>query len=309
MQTILGANGQTAEELARALHKNYSTAIRLVSRNPKKVADTDEVFAANLLDAKATDNAVQGSTIAYFTVGLPMDGQLWQEQFPVMLQNVINACKKHRCKLVFFDNTYMYPKTGEPQMEETSFAPVGKKSVVRANMATLLLNEINKGSLEAMICRAPEFYGPGKTQSLTNSLIFDNIRLGKKLKVPLKDNTLRTLIWTPDASRAMALIGNTADAFNQTWHLPCDDNRLTYKELINLASAIDQKELSYGVLKMWLFKLGGLFNKQLKEIQELLPRYEHDNIFVSDKFKNRFPDFRITTYQEGINRILNKQNP
>lgn len=57
MQTILGANGQIAEELARELHKNYKTDIRFVSRNPKKVKDSDELFSANLLDAQATDDA------------------------------------------------------------------------------------------------------------------------------------------------------------------------------------------------------------------------------------------------------------
>jgi hypothetical protein len=31
----------------------------------------------------------------------------------------------------------------------------------------------------------------------------------------------------------MALIGNTTNAYGQTWHLPCDDNRLTYKQLID----------------------------------------------------------------------------
>lgn len=236
-----------------------------------------------------------------------MDAQLWEEQFPAMMQNVINACQKHGCKLVFFDNTYMYPKTGEPQTEESPFAPVGKKSVVRAKMATLLLQAMNDKSLEAVICRAPEFYGPSKTQSLTNALIFDNIRQGKKPKVPLKDDTRRTLIWTPDASRAMALIGNTPDAYNQTWHLPCDEARLTYKELISLAAKIYQKELDYTVLKMWVFRLGGLFNKGLKEVQELLPRYACDNIFVSDKFKNRFPGFRISTYEEDIGFIMSEQ--
>jgi hypothetical protein len=30
----------------------------------------------------------------------------------------------------------------------------------------------------------------------------------------------------------MALIGNTADTYGQTWHLPCNDNRLTYKQFI-----------------------------------------------------------------------------
>ena len=208
---------------------------------------------------------------------------------------------------MFFDNTYMYAKTSEPQTEESPFVPVGQKSTVRAKMAIMLLDEISKKSIEAVICRAPEFYGPGKTQSITNTLIFDNIKQGKKLKVPIKDNTLRTLIWTPDASRAMALIGNTPNAYNQTWHLPCDDNRPTYKELIHLASKIYQKELNYSIIKMWLFKLGSLFNKQAKELQELLPRYKYDNIFISDKFKKRFPDFKFTTYQEGVTDILNEQ--
>jgi nucleoside-diphosphate-sugar epimerase len=171
----------------------------------------------------------------------------------------------------------------------------------------MLLDEINQKSIEAVICRAPEFYGPGKTQSITNTLIFNNIKQGKKLKVPLKDNTLRTLIWTPVASRAMALIGNTADAYNQTWHLPCDDNRLTYKELIALASKIYQKDFKYTVIKMWQFKLGSLFNKRVKELQELLPRYKVDNIFISEKFKKRFPDFKFTSYQEGITEIMNEQ--
>lgn len=84
MQTILGANGQIAEALARALYRNFTTDIRLVSRNPKKVNDTDHLFSANLLDARATGEAVEGSSIAYLTVGLPMNAKMWTEQFPVM---------------------------------------------------------------------------------------------------------------------------------------------------------------------------------------------------------------------------------
>ena len=306
MQTILGANGQIAEELARELHRNYTAAIRLVSRNPKKINDTDELFPANLMDAKATENAVEGSTVAYLTVGLPMDSQLWEAQFPVMMRNVIEACKKHNTKLVFFDNTYMYAKTDAVQTEESLFAPIGRKATVRAKIATMLLEEMKAKNIEAVICRAPEFYGPGKTQSITNTLVFDNIKAGKKPKIPLNDNILRTLIWTPDASRAMALIGNTPDAYHQTWHLPCDDNRLTYKELIALTSNLYGRELNYIILKMWMFKLGRLFNKQAAELKELLPRYTCDNIFSSDKFKERFPWFKVTSYEEGISELLNE---
>ncbi|WP_396635013.1 NAD-dependent epimerase/dehydratase family protein [Maribacter sp. R86514] len=307
MQTILGANGQIAIELAKELKKKYTSNIRLVSRDPQKVHDTDVLFSANLLDKQKTEEAVKGSEIAYLTVGLPMNTKMWVDQFPIMMRNVIDACKKHHTKLVFFDNTYMYAQNETPLTEKSEFAPVGPKGKVRAEITTMLLDEMAANNLEAVICRAPEFYGPGKTQSITNAIIYDNIKQGKKLKVFISDATLRTLIWTPDASKAMALIGNTPNAFDQTWHLPCDDDRLTYEQLIALTSKIYGKQFSYTIVPKIAFKIGGVFKSQMKELQELLPRYKHNNIFVSTKFKKRFPGFLVTTYQEGIEQIKNER--
>ena len=87
MQTILGSNGQIGHELAKELYKNYTKEIRLVSRKPQKIHDTN--------------NAISGSDIVYFTVGLPMDSEMWMKQFSKILDNVIEACKIHRSKLVF----------------------------------------------------------------------------------------------------------------------------------------------------------------------------------------------------------------
>lgn len=232
---------------------------------------------------------------------------MWEAQFPVIMRNVIDACKHHKSKLVFFDNTYMYPQNGIVLNEKSKFAPVGKKGKVREQITNMLLKEIEAGKIEAVICRAPEFYGPAKTQSITNTFIFNNIQEGKKLKVPLRDNKLRSLIWTPDASRATALIGNTPDTFGQTWHLPIDDNRLTYKQFIELASKVFERPLKYFIIPKFTFQIGALFNKQVKELLELLPRYEYDNIFDDSKFKKRFPDFLVTTYSEGIRQIKNEQ--
>lgn len=174
-------------------------------------------------------------------------------------------------------------------------------------MAEMLLKEMAAGTMDIVICRAPEFYGPGKTQSITNAFIFDAIKEGKKLKVPLRDDKLRSLIWTPDASRATALIGNTPDAYGQTWHLPVDDHRLTYKEFIALASEIYGQEFRYFTIPKFAFRIGALFNEKAKELQELLPRYEYDNLFDDSKFRNRFPDFEVTPYRKGIEQIKKEQ--
>ncbi|KUY20102.1 NAD-dependent dehydratase [Elizabethkingia miricola] len=307
MQTILGANGQIGEELARELKRNFTSDIRIVSRHAKKVNDTDEIFSADLSVREKAIEAVRGSEIAYFTLGLPISSDLWEKQFPIILRNVIDACKVSGTKLVFFDNTYMYPQDDRILTEDTAFAPVGRKGRVRREMAEMVLKEIQSGELEAVICRAPEFYGPAKTQSITNTLIFNNIKEGKTLKVPLSDKKKRSLIWTPDASRATALIGNTPDAFGQTWHLPVDKSHPTYREFIRTASRIYGKDLKYSVVPKFVFSIGALFNKKMKELLELLPRYEHNNVFDDSKFRNRFPDFQVTSYQQGIEQIKKEQ--
>lgn len=303
MQTILGASGQIGQELALSLKRDFTSEIRLVSRSPRKVNDTDQLLAADLLDPAQTLRAVEGSQVAYLTVGLPMDSQLWVTQWPIMMRNVIAACAAQGCKLVFFDNTYMYPQTNQPQTEQAPFRPNGVKGQVRAAIAQELLDAMAQGRVQAMICRAPEFYGPGKTQSITNATVIDPLKRGGKAKVFLRDDTLRSLIYTPDASRAMALLGNTPDAYGQTWHLPCADDRLNYRQFIELAAGIFGVEARYIVLKRWQLSLAGLFNSTLRDAAELLPRYEADNLFVSDKFKQRFPDFRVTSYRQGLQAI------
>ncbi|WP_460481919.1 NAD-dependent epimerase/dehydratase family protein [Comamonas humi] len=303
MQTILGANGQIATELARELKHRYTSDLRLVSRNPRKVNDTDSLVSANLLDAQQTRDAVKGSSVVYFTAGLPPDTELWETQFPTMLKNALDAARAAGARFAYFDNTYMYPQDARLQTEDTPFAPVGRKGQVRAAMASMVLEEMARGEIPVLIGRAPEFYGAGKTQSFTNALVIEKLMAGQKPRVPVRDDTRRTLIWTPDASHALAVLGNTPDAFGQTWHLPCSDDRLTYKQFVTLASEVFGREPSYGVIGKWTLTAAGLFSKQVREIRELLPRYEQDNLFDSTKFKRRFPEFEVTTYREGLERI------
>lgn len=308
MQTILGASGQIGRELALSLKRDFTSKIRLVSRNPRKVNDTDELVSADLLDAEQTLAAVKGSTIVYMTAGLPIDSQIWVERWPIMMRNVIDACAAYSAKLVYFDNTYMYPQTAIPQTEVSPFQPNGAKGRVREKITLMLLDAMKQGHVDAMICRAPEFYGPGQTQSITNTTVISPLLAGETAKVFLRDDVKRTLIYTPDASRAMALLGNTADAYGQTWHLPCDDNRLTYRQLVNLAAKVFNVAPNYKVLKRWQLWLASRVNKTIRETEELLPRYQDHNLFISDKFKSRFRDFKVTRYEEGLTVIRDEQS-
>lgn len=300
MQTILGASGQIGVELARELNRTHSSALRLVSRTPRKVNETDTVASADLLDAGQTAAAVAGSEVVYFTAGLPPNTQLWEQQFPTMLRNALAAARAAGAKFAYFDNTYMYPQDERVQTEDTVFAPVGRKGRVRAAMASMVIEEMERGEIPVLIARAPEFYGPARTQGFTNSLVIDRLRAGKKPLVPVRDDRRRSLIFTPDASRALAVLGNSPDAYGQTWHLPIADGHPTYGELVTMAATTFGRDPGYRVVPKWVLSAGGLVNAGVRELRELLPRYEHDNIFDSTKFTRRFPDFAVTPYPEGL---------
>lgn len=303
MQTILGANGQIAVELAKELARVHDVELRLVSRNPHKVNETDGLIRADLTDADQTRAATAGSDVVYFTAGLPADTALWETQFPTMLRNALDAARATGAKFAYFDNTYMYPQDDRVQREDAPFAPVGRKGKVRAEMASMVREEMTRGDIPVLIGRAPEFYGPGRTQGFTNSLIIDRLKAEEKPQVPVRDDRLRTLIWTPDASRALAVLGNSPDAYGQTWHLPVDHNRLTYREFVTAATTAFGRKADYQVLPEWMLRTAGIVSAPAREIRELLPRYRQDNLFDSTKFQTRFPEFEVTTYRAGLDEI------
>lgn len=303
MQTILGANGQIATELARVLRSDQTNDLRLVSRNPRKVDDADALVSADLMDAAQTARAVVGSDVVYFTAGLPPDTERWERQFPTMLENALAASRAAGARFAYFDNTYMYPQDDRLLTEDAPFAPIGRKARVRARMAERVLEEMARGAIPVLVARAPEFYGPGQTQSVTNALVTDRLKAGQAPRVPIRDDTKRTLVWTPDASRALAILGNAPDAYGQTWHLPCCDERPTYREYVTMACEAFGRPVSYRILGKLAFAAAGLFSPRVREIRELLPRYSRDNLFDSSKFKRRFPAFEVMTYRRGIDRI------
>ncbi|ATL49560.1 NAD-dependent dehydratase [Chitinophaga caeni] len=301
MQTILGAGGIIGIELAKALTQ-YTTDIRIVARNPQKVNETDQVFKADLLNPGETFRAIEGSEVVYLTVGLKYQAKVWQEQWPILMQNVINACIRTGAKLVFFDNVYMYGKVDGWMTEESIMRPNSKKGKVRTRLISMLQDEMHKNTFPILIARSVDFYGPGTKNSVTN-LIFDNIRDGKKPQWLVDINVPHSLTYTPDAGKATALLGNTPDAYNQIWHLPTDPEKITMKSFIHQALEAAGLPQKIGIFPPWLLTIAGLFNTNIREIKEMLYQYDSPYLFDSSKFEKRFGKM-YTPYSEGIQYMI-----
>ncbi len=303
MQTILGANGTIGSLLAKELTA-YTNHIRLVSRNPKKVNETDELFPLDLSDVSQVDKAIEGSDIVYLLVGFDYKLKVWQDKWPKLMRATIDACIKHNAKLVFFDNVYVYDKTAIPHMtEESTFNPPSKKGVVRKEIADMLLDEVKSGKLKALIARSADFYGPNNEKSFLIEVVYKNIKKGKKPNWFIDANKKHSFTYTPDAAKATALLGNTEDAYNQVWHLPTDKNTLTGKEMVALFTKEMNAENKVFVLPMWLLKMLGIFMPLMREMPEMMYQYDRDYFFDSGKFDKRF-NFQTTSYQKGVKETI-----
>jgi nucleoside-diphosphate-sugar epimerase len=303
MQTILGANGTIGQVLAREL-LSYIDKIRLVSRNPKKVNESDELFPADLSNPEMVDRAVEGSEVVYLVVGLDYKLNVWEEQWPKLMRAVLDACIKYNSRLVFFDNVYMYDINAIPHMtEESPINPPSRKGAVRKYIAQMLLDEVKAGKLLALIARSADFYGPNNEKSVVMEIGYKNLKKGKSANWFINADKKHSFTFTPDAAKATALLGNTVDAYNQVWHLPTDKNALTGREFVDLFARELKVKSRIFVMPMWLIKVLGQFVPVLKEMPEMMYQNDRDYFFDSAKFDKRFK-FKTTTYQEGVRMIV-----
>jgi nucleoside-diphosphate-sugar epimerase len=303
MQTILGSGGAIGIPLALELRK-YTDQVRLVARNPKMVNDNDELFPADLTNKQEVDEAVKGSEIAYLTVGLTYNIKIWERDWPLIMDNVIDACVRHNANLVFFDNVYMYSPQAIPHMtEESETLPETKKGKLRLKLINMIFEAIKGRQLTALVARSADFYGPNCKTGILNLLVIDNLKKNKRAMWQADVHKIHSFTYTPDAARAVAQLGNTPDVYNQVWHLPTSHEKLTGAQYIERVSAMMNRPPKYFILSKMLISMMAIFMPLMRELKEMIYQYDRDYFFDSTKFVKRF-GWGARDYDAGLRETI-----
>jgi nucleoside-diphosphate-sugar epimerase len=298
MHTILGAGGAIGTALVKIL-AHEGRRVRLVRRTSKPVGAAAEAMTADLSKLDQTIAAVSGSSIVYLLAGLKYDVKVWSELWPRIMNNAIEACKRTKARLIFFDNVYAYGKVNGHMTENTPFNPCSKKGEIRAQIATTLIKEIKAGNLNALIARSADFYGPQAGTSVLNILVFDKFAKGTTASWLVNDSVPHSFTYTPDAAKSLVLLADAETAWNQTWHVPTASNPPTGKEIIQMAAKEFGVEPKYRILSRPMIRIAGLFNSDIRESYEMLYQSDSEYLFDSTKFSQAF-NFQPMTYSEGI---------
>ena len=299
---ILGAGGAIGNVLANDLISR-NEKVKLVSRSGMMLPGAESV-KVDLTDAKSVKGVLEESSTVYLLAGLPYRLSIWKGQWPKIMRNVVDGCIAQKARLIFFDNAYMYGKVVGSMTEESPVNPCSRKGEVRAQIADKLMSEVKKGNITALIARAADFYGPySEKSSVPYILVFSRLAKGKKAQWLANAGVKHSYTYTGDCGKALCLLANTDDAFNQIWHLPTAAPALTGKEFVEMAALKLGVKPRYMALRKWMAALGGIFDRQISEIYEMLYQNEFEYIFDSSKFEKRF-NFKPTPYERGIEETI-----
>ena len=303
MHTILGAGGPVANALTHELAQHNET-IRLVSRKTIETTSPNISWKkADLLNYDEVLEAAKGSTVIYLCAGLVYDKDVWKQQWPIIIQNVIDVTKATGARLIFFDNVYMYGLVNGPMTENTPYNPISIKGEVRAAIANKLMAEIKAGNIRASIVRAADFYGADSKNSFLDMMVLDKYAKKEKAQWVGDPKVRHNFSYIPDMGKAMYLLGQNPDSDNQIWHLPTAP-AITGQEFIELAAKNFNVKPSYMKINKLLLFLVGLFQKVVMGTVEMYYQYNHDYIFDSSKFEKAF-NFKPTSYEDGIKEMAN----
>jgi nucleoside-diphosphate-sugar epimerase len=299
---VLGANGGVGKQLSQRLLES-GKKVRNVARSLN--GQSPDNFQADLLVADQAIQALDGAKVAYLCVGLSYDIHVWKTQWPLLMDNIIEAAAINKTALVFLDNVYMYgPAPLAIPFDETHPQnPSSKKGAVRKGIANTLLDAHKEGKIRACIARAADFFGPDATNSILYISFLENMLKGKAPQLLFPPNVEHTFANTRDIAEGMFLLGEAEDTWGEVWHLPVG-KPISIAEMGQLFNKALSRNDSFKELPRFIQKLLRLFIKPLKELEEMRYQFENPYHMNWDKFQNRFPNFKARDYSTVIDEMI-----
>lgn len=300
---VLGANGPVGKNTIQALKKSEYSDIVAFSRSYNNVTQDGVFFKKGDLEhSHEVLDALKDCEIAFVTVGVEYNHKVWEKTWPVIVDNIIQACLENQTRLVFFDNIYSYGLVKGAISEDLPHNPISKKGKVR-QLLNEKITEAGKKGLQYIIAKSGEFYGDGvKASSLYNSCL-ENIVKDKNAFWIGDLSKLRTYTHIHDVAKAMVLLAQDEQAYNQVWHLPTQ-SPLTGNQFVEVIENILGRKVKISAMNKRAAWFLSFFIKPLRELLEMYYQFENDYVLDSRKFSKHYPDFKVTEYKVGLEKMI-----
>ncbi|MGL4314920.1 MAG: NAD-dependent epimerase/dehydratase family protein [Sphingomonas sp.] len=280
-----------------ALLRARGSKVRVAQRSRPVDLPADVPFTpCDVLDAASVRAAVAGAGQIAVAIGFAYTGRVWQRDWPVAMQNLLDACAAVGARMVFFDNLYMYGPQTAPLTEDMPLTKRGRKPSARAAITRLWMAD---DRVKVAALRAPDFYGPGVTLSHLGETGLAAVARGKLAMFTFSPDQPHDYAYVPDIGRAMVtLLDAGDDAYGQAWHVPCAPT-LTSRQILAMGAAAAGVKLRLWPLSAPMRALLGPVMPFLREMGEMTFQWDRPYRVDAAKWRQRFwAD--VTPYGEGV---------
>lgn len=242
----------------------------------------------DVLDAASVLEAAKGASQIVLTIGFSYDRTTWRTHWPKAMENVLVAAEAVNARVVFVDNLYMYGPQTAPLREDMALQDYGAKPAVRAAITRRWMEAHKSGRVKVAALRAPDFYGPGVTQSHLGGLAFGNLAKGKRALMIINPDQPHAFAYVPDIARGVISLLDAPDGdFGQAWHIPSAPMQ-TAREILTMGAKMLGRRLSLTAIPMGLFPVLGIFMPVLNEMREMHFQWDRPYEVDATKFVKRF---------------------
>lgn len=283
-------------------------ALRAKGRQPVmvnrsgKVDDlpTLQVTRADVSDARDVKRICKNADTIYYCAKPPYTR--WAEQFPPLIDALLQGVPSPDCKIVYLDNLYAYGPTDRALTENAPLAAQGKKGRTRAELDERLLEAHARGVAKVTIARASDFFGPHVKEAALGSRAFAQALKGAPAEVLGNIDTPHTHAFIDDVAAGMLTLAEHERAFGRAWHLPAAP-AITTREFLTRLYAQAGKPFKFRAAPRALVSVLGLFMTQMREVKEVLYTFEQPFVVDHSQFEQAF-GAKVTPHDEAIARTL-----
>jgi nucleoside-diphosphate-sugar epimerase len=302
MHVVFGATGGVGGTLVRELSARRLRA-RAVSRSP----DVDlpkgvEGVCADGADAAQAREACQGASVVFHCAQPPYER--WAEQFPTLTDNIANAAAAAGAILVFADNLYAYGPVEQPMTEDMPALATTRKGRIRALMAERLLAAHHAGTMQVVIGRSSDYYGPGGANSVVGDVLFGAAAERRRARWLGRLDVPHSLNYLPDVARALITLAGQPDALGEMWHLPAAEP-LSGRAFVGLIESALGHPVKVSATSALALLIAGLFDVQARESREMLYQWVRPFVLDASKFQRTFGPFEPTPPQQAVATTVN----
>lgn len=292
---VLGA-GPLAQATLRAVLVR-GLPVRLIHRKGDFKPPTHvEVRAGDLLDSAATGRALAGCRAAIMCAQ-PVYHR-WPQEFPPLIDAVIQACRVAGCTLVMGDNLYVYADKASPLTEDTPWTASTRKGRARIEVDRRLIAAHESGRVPVAIGRGSDFFGPGVLDSTVGRMLFEPLVRGGKASGLGRLDAPHSYTYIEDFGAALAELAVTPAAWGEAWHVPTAP-AVSTRRFIELAFAAAGHPPRIGSIGRSMMAVAGLFSRGARETVEMMGHFEQPHVLVDAKWRSRM-QARATPLEQSL---------